>query len=112
MINDTIKGDIKLFVDVKNDTKFVRDGLDLLLIKKLTLKEALTGFSFDIKHINGKTYTINNEGGNIIQPNFVKKIPNLGMLRDNKQGNLVISFEITFPEILTKEQIEKLKEIL
>ena len=112
MINDTIKGDIKLFVDVKNNTKFTRDGLDLLLIKKLTLKEALTGFKFDIKHINGKTYTINNEGGNIIQPNFVKKISNLGMLRDNKQGNLVISFEVTFPEILTKDQMEKLKEIL
>ena len=28
--------------------------------KKISLKEALVGFSFDIKHLSGKVYTINN----------------------------------------------------
>ena len=66
VISDKIKGDVKVFINVENKTEFIRDGLDLLHQKKITLKEALCGFSFDIKHLSGKTYTINNTNGKII----------------------------------------------
>ena len=65
IINETIKGDVKLFVNVENNTTFVRDGLDILYKQDISLKESLTGFKFDIKHLNGKTYTINNDNGNV-----------------------------------------------
>ena len=68
--NEQNKGDIQLFIKINNDSEFVRDGLDLILKKKITLKQSLTGFDFDIKHINGKIYSINNDAGNIIQPNY------------------------------------------
>ena len=90
----------------------MRDGLNLKYNKDITLKEALTGFKFDIKHINGKTYTINNEGGNIIPSNYKKEIVNLGMSRQNNVGKLLITFNVIFPETLTPEQIKSLKEIL
>jgi DnaJ family protein B protein 4 len=80
--------------------------------KTITLKESLTGFKFDIKHINGKTYTINNDSGNIIPANYIKEIDNLGMSREEITGKLIIEFDIIFPETLTKDQIDKLKEIL
>ena len=41
--NDTQKGDIKIFVKINNLTSFKRNGLDLI-IRKVTLKEALCGF--------------------------------------------------------------------
>lgn len=112
IINQTIKGDVKLFVNVENKTKFVRDGLDILYKQEISLKESLTGFKFDIKHLNGKTYTINNDNGNIIYPNYIKKIPDLGMHRDSKKGMLIIDFQVNFPDKLTNEQVEKLKTIL
>ena len=112
IINDEIKGDIQLFIKIKNDSKFVRDGLDLIYKKNITLKEALTGFEFDIHHINGKVYSINNDAGNIIQPNYVRDIQNLGMHRGNKCGKLIISFDLKFPDKLTTHQIEGLKELL
>ena len=89
-----------------------RDGLNLVYNKDITLKESLTGFKFDIKHINGKTYTINNEGGNIIPSNYIKEISNLGMSRQNNIGKLIIKFNVIFPETLTSEQIKSLKDIL
>ena len=112
MINERLKGDIKLFVKVENKTDMKRDGLNLKYKKEITLKQSLTGFKFDIKHINGKTYTINNEGGNIIPSNYVKEINNLGMSREDITGKLIVEFNVLFPEKLTQDQIIKLREIL
>ena len=111
-VNENLSGDIKLFVNINNKTKFERKGLDLHYNKEITLKEALIGFSFDIVHINNKTYTINNTIGNIICPNFVKEIAGLGMVRDHLTGKLLIKFNIKFPSTLTEEQTLKLKDIL
>ena len=62
--------------------------------------------------MNGKTYSLNNVSGNIIQPNYVKNIPNLGMIRKNTAGKLSIKFIVKFPESLSEKQINKLKDIL
>ena len=112
IINDRLKGDIKLHIKVENKTNMKREGLNLVCKKDITLKESLTGFKFDIKHINGKTYTINNESGNIIPSNYVKEISNLGMSRQNNTGKLIIKFNVIFPEKLTPDQMKSLKDIL
>jgi DnaJ-class molecular chaperone len=111
IINDTIKGDIKLFVKIINNTKFKRDGLDLIYEKNITLKEALTNFSFYIDYFNDKKLEINNDNV-IIYPNFKKSINGLGLFRNNKTGSLIINFNITFPKTLTEKQKTQLKEIL
>jgi DnaJ-class molecular chaperone len=111
-INDSCKGDINIYVQVKNETNFSRRGLDLIMEKDITLKEALCGFSFDVKYINGKMYTINNLSGSLITPEYQKIIQNMGLTRDQHTGNLIIIFHVKFPDSLTKEQIEELKKIL
>lgn len=110
-ISDTNKGDIKLFVKVTNNTEFVREGLNLILNKNITLKDALCGFNFMIKYFNNRKFTIRNED-NVISPGFSKVIPDLGLKRDTHTGNLIIKFNVIFPENLDPEKIEKLKEIL
>jgi DnaJ-class molecular chaperone len=110
-INEFLKGDIKFIIEVKNETKFTRNGLDLIYNKSLTLKEALCGFSFDLEYINKKIYTLNNNSGIIIYPKYQKVIPNLGLQRDNYKGSLIIIFDVEFPTILNNDQIMKLKEI-
>lgn len=112
ILNENNKGDIKIRVSVSNNTMFKRSGLNLILNKNLTLKEALTGFKFEFKHLNDKTYAINNEEGNIIKPNYSKEINNLGMERNNRKGRLIINFNIEFPNKLTETQIKQLKETL
>lgn len=105
------KGDVKIFIKIVNDTEFKRSGLDLLLEKTITVKEALCGFSFELKYITGKTYTITNNSGNIISHGYAKIIPNMGFSRENHTGNLIITFNVKFPEKLTDEVMEQLKKI-
>jgi DnaJ family protein A protein 2 len=112
VINENCKGDVKIFIAVNNDSCFTRRGLDLIVEKEISLKEALCGFSFDLKYINEKTYTINNLPGNIIPPEYQKVIPNMGLTREGHTGNLIIHFHTKFPETLTKESIEALSKIL
>jgi len=112
IINEHNKGDIKLFIKIVNNTDFKRNGLDLVIERKISLKEALCGFSFILKYVNGKTYTINNSPGSIVTPAYFKSIPNMGLTREGHTGNLVITFEVVFPESLNMDQIEKLLEIL
>jgi DnaJ family protein A protein 2 len=105
------RGDIKLFIKVENDTEFKRSGLDLILEKTISIKEALCGFTFELKYITGKIYTINNSSGNIIYNGYKKIIPNMGFSRDQHTGNLIIIFNVKFPEKLTEETMDQLKKI-
>lgn len=106
------KGDIKVFIRIKNTTNFIREGLHLKYKNKISLKDALTGFKHDIKHLNGKTYTINNENSSVVQPSSSTVVAGMGMKRGTDIGDLMIEFEIEFPKKLSEEQKEKLKEIL
>ena len=112
VLNENIKGDVKIFVKIKNESVFKRSGLDLVLEKNISLKESLCGFTFEINYINGKSYTLNNNKGNIIPPEYRKIYPGMGLTRGEHKGNMIIHFHIDFPEKLSEEQIIKLSEAL
>jgi DnaJ-class molecular chaperone len=112
-VNEKCRGDIKIIIQVKNETVFKRQGLDLVIKKTISLKEALCGFSFEIHHINGKTLNLNNKTNpTIVKPNYKKTVAGLGMNRDGAYGNLIIEFDVVFPDALTAEQIKNISEIL
>jgi DnaJ-class molecular chaperone len=110
--SENSKGDIKIFIKIHNNTTFERRGLDLIMNKNITLKESLCGFSFELNYVNGKTYTLNNSSGNIIPPEYIKVIPNMGLTRDGHTGNLLVHFHVNFPEKLSEEKMNALREIL
>ena len=107
-----IQGDIKIIINLNNNTSFQRDGLDLIYKKTITLKEALLGFKFKLSLLDTTEYTIQNKGNIIIHNNFKKEIPNLGIQRDNACGKLIIVFQVCLPKKLTEKQKQKLAEIL
>jgi DnaJ-class molecular chaperone len=112
-INGQARGDIRIHVQVVNNSEFIRQGTDLVFNKKISLKEALCGFVFEINHLNGKKLAINNKNNpSVIKPNYKKLVPGMGMTRDNNTGNLIIDFEIEFPDSLTSSQIDILDSIL
>jgi DnaJ-class molecular chaperone len=110
-INDDIRGDVKVVIKVENNTSFQRAGLDLIMSKTISIKEALCGFTFELKYITGRTYTINNNAGNIIPNGYKKIIPSMGFTRDGHTGNLVIIFDVKFPEKLSDDALDALKKI-
>jgi DnaJ-class molecular chaperone len=116
MIHEGFRGDVKIFIQIVNETEFERKGLDLILHKKISLKEALCGFSFVFTHLNNKSYTIGSKFPNnfIVSPNYQKVILSMGLKKAGAgvTGNLIIEFQIEFPKELSQEQIESLINIL
>lgn len=105
-------GDVRVVVQVTNNTLFERQDLNLLLHRTITLKEALCGFTFDVYLITGSALTIRNSGSKIIRPGFRQTCHGHGMKRGEKTGDLLIEFTIQFPENLTPEQQVVLRDLL
>ena len=93
-----------------------REGLDLIYVKPVSVKEALIGFSFDLNHLSGKTYRINNKDGKVITDDYKKVVNFMGMKRERPHpaspvvGQLIIKFKIKFPETLTDEQKKAIED--
>ena len=112
-VSDTLCGDVKCTILIEKHGVFTKTGMDLLYTRHISLKESLCGFSFEIQHLNGKILNMNNTSNpTIVKPNFKKVVPGLGMVKNDVTGNLVIEFIVDFPEVLTKEQIAGLRDIL
>jgi len=111
-INDTVRGDVKIFIKVEPNAVYQRRGLDLITTQKISLKDALCGFNLEYKHINEKSYTLNNSNSSIINPDYKKVIPGMGLTREQHVGNLVLIFNIEFPAQLTPEQVKVIRETL
>jgi len=114
IIQDKVKGDLHLHIRVQPHKEFSRNGMDLIYKKTLTLKEALCGFSLEIPHLSGKMLRISHSAtSHVIKPNEKKPIPGYGMLKNGQNpGNLIIEFDISFPDKLSEEQIKGLANIL
>lgn len=121
--DENTRGDVLVRVVVVQDYQhdssspflFSRMGMDLFHQKRVTLKEALCGFSFRLTHYNGTELEFDNENKNkvIIRPGLKKKLSQMGMVRHGQQtGNLIIEFIVDFPDELSSDQISVLKSIL
>jgi len=106
--SEAVRGDVKITINVTNDTPFQRKGNDLYYKKQITLKEALCGFQFQFVHLNGKTMSLNNTS-TVIFSGARKNINGLGM---TASGNLVVEFDVVFPTELSALQREALDNIL
>lgn len=105
-------GDVRIQIRLFPHTVFERSGLTLVYKKQLSLREALCGFSFELKHLNGKQYKIRNDIGTMIQSGNSKVIHGLGFERGQHRGHLQIVFTVTYPEKIPPEIVEKLDTLL
>jgi DnaJ-class molecular chaperone len=112
IINDT-NSNINITIAIENNTHYIRQGLDIIFNKKISLKEALCGFITEFIYLNGKTFSLNNKDNyTVIKPGFNRVIPNMGMKRENNVGSLIIKFEIEFPDKLDDTTRQSISELL
>lgn len=111
-VGHNMASDVKVQIQITNNTEFNRNGLDLIVKKEITLKEALCGFKMEISYLNGKTMRLNNSCGNVIGANSEKVVKGMGFHRENHTGDLIIKFDIKMPAKLSDEKVNKLREIL
>jgi DnaJ family protein A protein 2 len=114
-------GDIVAVLQQLKHERFVRDGNDLILKKKLSLAEALCGFQFTVQHLDERVLLVSNNPGQIVKPGDRKCVTGQGMPIYSARtgpgaplrfGDLIIEFEIEFPERVETEALTLLKQAL
>jgi curved DNA-binding protein len=105
------KGDLKIKFKILEHGVFSVYNNDIIFCREIQLKDALCGFYFNIDYIDGKKYKINNTN-TIISPTYRKEINNMGLLKNGQKGKLIIMFKILFPDKLSEETKQKIKELI
>ncbi|KAK2380793.1 dnaJ protein subfamily B member [Trifolium repens] len=105
--------DLVFVIDERPHSIFSREGNDLIVTQKISLAEALTGYTVHITTLDGRKLSI--PINNVIHPNYEEVVPKEGMpipKDPSKKGNLRIKFNIKFPTRLTDEQKAGIRKLL
>lgn len=99
---DIPPGDVIFRLKTTQHDSFERSGSDLLANVKITLSEALLGFSrILITHLDGRGVSISSPPGKIITPGQTIKLRGEGMpafKNSDRRGDLYIVLEIEMPD--------------
>ena len=107
LMNSNLVGDLILDINIKDHLLFKRINNELFLTKDILLSEALCGCKFIINHMDKRKILVNLD--KIIYPNNKQKIIGEGMTIDD---DLIINFNIKFPNSLSNERKKYLKKLL
>lgn len=106
-----LPGDIVIEFHLKPHPIFKVQNDDLILHKTILLSEALCGTTFEIEQLDNKLLEIKID--EIIKPGDSRTIKEAGMYdRFGIRGDLIIKFDIEFPESLLIHQKTNLKKYL
>lgn len=105
-----LPADVVFIIKDKPHPYFRREGSDIKYMCKISLKQALCGTILEVPTLSGDKITLNLTG-EIIKPNSIKKLTGYGLpfpKEPSRKGDLVITFDIQFPDKLT----QSVKDIL
>jgi DnaJ homolog subfamily B member 4 len=119
--NEQLSGesqDLVFVIEELPHERFTRDGNDLVTTEKITLVEALTGTggTRQIRVPDGRRPSVTIPAS-VVKPGSQTRVPGFGMpirkAGETKQtGDLIVKWDIEFPDRLTSSQKEGLKKIL
>jgi len=108
-------GDIQFIIQEKKHDVFERNGNDLVKTVNITLKQALCGINVNVLTLDKRRLKIPITE-NTIYPGYIHRVIGEGMpiskTNGMKRGNLLIKFNIKFPERLNDEQKESIRGCL
>ncbi|XP_017563234.2 dnaJ homolog subfamily B member 13 [Pygocentrus nattereri] len=110
---NSIPADIVFVVRQKPHPRFTCRNNDLIYTAQISLEMALTGFSLEVETLDGRL--LNVPVNDTVHPQYSKVVTGEGMpLSSNPstKGNLIIQFTTRFPEKLTAEKKQLLKQAL
>ncbi|XP_006643975.1 dnaJ homolog subfamily B member 1-like [Oryza brachyantha] len=105
--------DIVFIIEEKPHDIFTREGNDLVITEKISLVEALTGYTARIITLDARSLSV--PINSVIHPSYEEVVPGEGMpipKDPSKKGNLKIKFNIKFPSRLTSDQKTGIKRLL
>lgn len=107
-------GDLVVHINSRNEELGMkREGDNLIMKRSITLLEALTKTTLIFKHLDNRVIHVEYDG--IIEPNKKMIIEGEGIPKFNEpmfKGDLIIIFDVIFPQSLEKERSKYLVKIL
>ena len=97
----------------KPHTKLVREGANLVFTKKISLADALTDCSIEVPTLDSRVLSI--PCPEVVPPGYEKVVAGEGMPFSKKpgtRGDLIIRFNIVFPEYLSDDKKSQLRKLL
>jgi DnaJ family protein B protein 4 len=114
--------DLVFVVEEKPHDRFKREGSDLVTTQKISLVDALTntGGTRTLVGLDGRRLQVSlpgGAGGGVVKPGMETRVPGEGMpIREKgtvkKKGDVVVKWEVEFPDKLTPAQREGIKKVL
>lgn len=109
-----IPADIVFIIRDKPHPYFKRDGSNIKYVAKITLKQALCGCVAEVPTLTGERISLN-LANEIIKPTTAKKYIGKGLpfpKEPSKRGDLIVTFDIKFPDSLTKSAKDMIQNVL
>jgi molecular chaperone DnaJ len=95
-------GDVLLTFRVREDPKWEREGLDLVVRTPVNIPQATLGSRVSVETLDAKKVSIRIPPGTPSGKRF--RIRGQGVQKDGKRGDLLVEVYVTVPEKLTPEQ--------
>jgi DnaJ family protein A protein 2 len=113
-------GAVVIILQQQAHARFERVGNDLVVKRKISLADALCGFAFPLEHLDGRVLNLKLAPGKFAKPDMRMCVRGEGMPIFNQRqnsptgayGDLVVEFEVEFPERLSAEAQATLKKAL
>lgn len=105
--------DIQVVIRETPHPKFARRGANLSTKMQISLMDALCGGNVEIEMFGGKKVSVVLR--NVIRPGSRVSVVGEGMPRpgrDQGKGDLLVEFDVVFPEKLSSEQMEQIRKAL
>ncbi|KAL6782477.1 hypothetical protein ACKKBG_A06930 [Auxenochlorella protothecoides x Auxenochlorella symbiontica] len=105
-------GDLIIQLVTTKHPVFERRQSGLLAEMNITLLEALTGFTRELKHLDGHTVAVGSK--TVVRPGEQRWFKGEGMpiMDEVKRGDLWVTYRVIFPKMLTQTQQDIIKEVL
>ena len=105
------RGDVVVLLEVKDDSRFVRDGPNLLLERSITFAQASLGAEVEVPTIDGTARVVIPSG---IQSGELIKLKGLGLpeLNSSIRGDQLVQVLVWTPAELTSDQERLLRSLL
>lgn len=111
--SNNIPADIVFVLKDKPHNIFKRDGSDVIYPARITLREALCGCTVNVPTLDGRTIPVVFK--DVIRPGMRRKVPGEGLplpKTPEKRGDLVIEFEVIFPDRIPISSRSILEQVL
>ncbi|KAL7320604.1 hypothetical protein PS15m_000475 [Mucor circinelloides] len=101
---DGTRGKVVIRVRIRDHPDFTREGDNLRITVKISLKDAIMGFENKklFTHLDGRKITVTQEAGYTIRPNSQRRLKGEGMpvygSKTNACGDMIIRFEVEWQD--------------